>query len=744
MNSIGILKTSVLLANFIAAGHLAMCPLQAQQLFPDLLTPSFRGGSGAEYSEWDDFTEPFALPNLPDIAAPANPPELTQTLTETAFITSGFNIYSFSAATGYEIVDSTPAPATNVVFQFDTLGTFMDSNSILLSYDLGSGPISLSPTNFITESRIITGGFGGFTNRSAMQWDLTGLGISSYTIRFHSLGSSNSFNRGVLDTSSASYAEVVPSARTWDGGGGTSLWSTGANWASTQPAHDNTVHAPGGNVTFDASAPASITLDGNREVGQLNLKKAGSLTISGSSTLTVNSGIASDAPGSGTHIIAAPVRLGGHGFVDVGDGEKLTLSAQVSGAGPVGSYPATGLYKSGAGELEVTGNMTFGGGVTVDGGVMTVSGTNTYTGTTGVFSGKLIAKGNALLSTPGALGHASSTINVGSTGSFGEPDAGLIIDGDHTIARAISLTSGTDGKILGAQNTSSGAAFTGNVALQSTASNIKLEATHTNDTVAFSGQMSGGGTSHTLTKIGSGTVLYTGANKTYANATIVQQGTLSLASATSMTGNGAITVQNGATLHVDGTVGGTGGFTLQDGGALTGDGVINRTVITGGIGSALAAGNSAGSLQMTGLNASLGATFDYELGSVSDLIQITGTFTGSSNPGGLRFSFENLGDALAGNSYTLLTFGSASGLAYSDLALFESEGWVLDSSFGSGGWLISANSLQVQFSAIPEPSGATLTTLALLLGLAWRRCGTAARAQLSPARKKSARRAHWV
>ena len=62
--------------------------------------------------------------------------------------------------------------------------------------------------------------------------------------------------------------------------------------------------------------------------------------------------------------------------------------------------------------------------------------------------------------------------------------------------------------------------------LNSTASNISFHAENADDEVTFSGAISGGGPGFTLTKTGAGTVVFSGSDKTFLNATIVAEGTL--------------------------------------------------------------------------------------------------------------------------------------------------------------------------------------------------------------------------
>ncbi len=711
-------------------------PASAQQLFPDLKTPGFRGGAGTEFSYWDIFSEPFAAANFADQAAAASDPTITQGLTDTAFLTSGFNIYSFAAATGYELANDVSAtlaaPLTNVVFQFDTLGTFIDYNSIRLNY--AGGASFVTPTNLISESRVITGGFGGFTNRVALQWNLTGLAITDYTITFQSLGSSNSFNAAMLDTSTNAYAEVVASARSWDAGAGDGKWSSAANWSG------DTVTAVGGNVTLGAATGAAVELDGSREVGLLTITRPGSfnLTTTGGAVLTINTGITADAGGSGTQTLAAPIFMGGHNFIKVATGTTLELTGQVSGAGAVGSFPATGLFKQGAGTLLLAGNNTFTGGLTVDGGAVVVSGVNQYTGATGVFEGALVLQGHAPSGSAGTLGNATSNVTVGFDpgATPGLPAAQVIIDGNFTVARNFSLSAGTLDKVLGARN-ATGALYSGNVTLATTTSSVFLRAEGASDVVTFSGAISGGGTTLSLTKDGAGTVIFSGVNKIYANATTVAAGTLQVASGTALTGNGNMTVASGATLLVHGSLSGSGTLAVN-GGTLGGSGTISRafTLDTGDV---LSPGASVGTLNTIGETWAGGAQLRLEINDVNagaglgwDLVNLTGAL-------GLT--------ATTANKFTLeidtLTLANAPGLihdwnastsyswkfadASTTVTGFEASAFAFDTSGfqntlnGSFSVSQSGNDLFLNYTAVPEPSSALLALSGAFLFLNRRR-----------------------
>jgi fibronectin-binding autotransporter adhesin len=202
--------------------------------------------------------------------------------------------------------------------------------------------------------------------------------------------------------------------------------------------------------------------------------------------------------------------------------------------------------------------------------------------------------------------------------------------------------------------------------------------------------------------VADGTLRLSGDN-TYAGATIISAGTLLLASGT-VTGNGNWTVSSGAALEVDGTLAGSGSLALD--GTLSGSGLVNRTVTTGGIASMIEAGNGPGTLTVASLNATSGVSFAFELGNSSDLVQISGGFVGGGFDDSLQFQFFDSGGLQAGVAYTLLTYGSASGLDESDF-LVVTNGFVVDT------WNIGGNSLSVTFSAIPEPGSLALIALAL-------------------------------
>ena len=676
---------------FIATGFAIVCgltalPARAQYLFPGngggYLVPNL-GSNEDDYSAWDVFYTPYGSPNYPDISAPygnyelasqagvtppanslpSNPgaywdsrnPTITQVGTNTAFIigpgTTG-NIYSYSNPLSYQLSDSTPYSDGLVLFQFQTEGTTVNFSSIQLQYTNSSGQlVSLSPSQYITEyqSASVSGQGFSVTNRNALEWNLSGLDVSSFNIVFSSSAPSMSLQTANMDTSPA-YVSTVPQARTWNAAGTNLLWSNGGNWA------EGTSSVKNGNVFFNPSATANVTLDASQTVSQMVFESPSNVTINSQNgaALTANTGINTTAAATGTYTINANYAFGDYNVFDIEAG-NVKLNGIVSGN--------NGLFKQGEGTLELNGNNTFTGSVGVEGGTLVMSGTNVYSGGTSVVWGKLVVKGDALNGTPGALGNDSSTIALGADSSLyayqDVPDpAAIVIDGDHTIARNIQMAGGTFEKDLGAEGTTNGAVFSGAVALQNS-TDIHLNAANAGDKVTFSGGITGGaasssGAPSTVTIDGQGTVVLAGTNNSYANDTAVSSGTLRIASGGSLTSNGNVGVSTGASLMVDGTLGGTGQLNLQ--GILGGVGVVQRSFAVGA-GATINPGEGAGTLTTVSETWSSGGALQFNLadatgsrGSGWNFLQINGALNLTATIGdAFHINLSTLGqDEMAG------------------------------------------------------------------------------------------------
>jgi len=181
--------------------------------YSQFITPSWRGGTNSEYSEWDVFTNADIGDgvNSPDLAqdTPTNDATILSSTTS-AFLTSAGNIYSFLDPIACQLDDSTNFQTENIFLQINSLGSTLDLDSVRLIPPNATGPDDLiTPTRaFIIDQGSLTGEFGGLGTSYAIQWDLSANPlIGSYTILFEASSSSMSLNDVSLDTSDT-YIEV--------------------------------------------------------------------------------------------------------------------------------------------------------------------------------------------------------------------------------------------------------------------------------------------------------------------------------------------------------------------------------------------------------------------------------------------------------------------------------------------------------------------------------------------------------
>ncbi len=489
-------------------------------------------------------------------------------------------------------------------------------------------------------------------------------------------------------------------------------------------------------ITLSESADSGVTniglltLDGN-----LTIAGAGSTTTTlngGFNTAGVNRTITFNNSGTGVPTLSGALTGAASTVTIAGSSTNARIGALTGTAHAINVNSSTG------GSFLFNGQSTYSGGTTITNGIATVStaGVAGVSGPLGI--GALIINGGRLDSTAAntLLGSSSVSVNGGelrATGnnSLANGGGGVTLNGGTlrgfnagSINYGAGLINVTANSTIVSERSTTGASVNLTYGTSVSVANSQLNVTSTDSfTSGTSTATLGDGT---LTGNG---ILNVTDNPALTNNTVLALTTLTATGAANRITNGngevrvsGLTTVGGAsvgTLLVNGSLTATGGVNVASNGTLGGSGTITGAVTTTSSSSVIAPGSSAGTLSLAGtLDSTAGATFKFELGSTSgspdsDLLAISGVFTGSTLPNGLIFDFSSLapGTSVA-TPYTLLTFASSSGLEYTDLfANTLPSGRTLDTSFGTNGFLINGTNLQVQFSVIPEP-----TTVIMLLG----------------------------
>ncbi|MDW8343726.1 MAG: autotransporter-associated beta strand repeat-containing protein [Verrucomicrobiae bacterium] len=435
----------------------------------------------------------------------------------------------------------------------------------------------------------------------------------------------------------------------------------------------------GGKVTSDA--PANTFVIDKPAINAGTINNDFDLTVSGAN---VNVRIRNQ----GT--VTVPLTLGGNfKFTDATGTKRLDLE----GTGSAGS------------RIDFTGGLLDTPGASVrlrigqvanNASVYNLSGNSTYAG------GTEVVRGTVNISSANAVG--SGNVQLATSSTAGGDTVRVFLIGGVNLSNPFSTASASGnaavtavlGKDVGDATTS---IISGNINLNSDTTSLELRVANANAQMKLTGLVTDGAGTRGFTKTGAGV--------------------LELARPTGNTYDG-LTVVNAGTLLVNNTSGsatGTGNVQLGAGATLGGDGSVAGTVITMGPTSVLSPGNSVGDLTLGAANFANGATLKFELGASTtpgvtyDQLVINGTLIGSTAAGGLKLEITDAGGLQFGIPYTLITFANASGLDYSDLAPTVLPA-TLDSSFGTGGFLITDTTLQVQF--IPEPGSFVLVICGML------------------------------
>jgi autotransporter-associated beta strand protein len=323
----------------------------------------------------------------------------------------------------------------------------------------------------------------------------------------------------------------------------------------------------------------------------------------------------------------------------------LTVSGAIGGG--TGTVAVT---LNGNSSMSITGTISGGGALTKSGTTQVfLKSANTFTGDTRVVAGKLDIDAN----NAGVTGQLQN-----STLDMNAADAGTL-----EFRGSTGTTAATFGGLKGSRNLSLN---------NTTPAAVALSVGNNNQSTVYSGVLSGSGS---ITKIGTGTLTLSGTN-TYSGGTTVNGGALKVnGSIGDVTINGS-----GATLAGTGSV---SGITLTSGTITPGDGAVGT--LTGS------------SFAWNG-----GNTLAFDLSSsdsTADLLSLSGALS-KTGTGTYAFDFSG---GLAGQTYTLINFGSNSGFSSSDFSVNS----------GMAG-TFALNGASLTFTAVPEPHEFALSIVGLL------------------------------
>ena len=388
---------------------------------------------------------------------------------------------------------------------------------------------------------------------------ITGSGIAGGTIA------------DLLESAGQISLRVVPSTRTWTGGGANANWSTVANWNGAAPVN-------GDKLLFTGSTQ----LANNNDISGLTVPwmtfSSGGFSISGNA-VTVSGSITNS---TGNNAFNGGVTLGGALGIQ-SDAGTLTLGGSVSGG-------SQNLTVDGAGNTTISGALSGTGSVTKNGaGTLTFSGTaaNTLSGTTTINAGLL-----SLGKTAGVNALAGDVTVGDGTGGAGVDI--LQLGAANQIADTAAVTVSASGRF----DLNGFAETVASVSSSSSASQVVLGSGTLTlgdaGATTFAGVISGTGS---VVKQGTGTVTLTGANTLTGNTTI-SAGTLALGVGGSISSSPTISIASGATFNVSAV-----SYTL--GAAQT----LGRTSTSGAgnvSGSVTFASGSKASVQVDGSSGSVG------------------------------------------------------------------------------------------------------------------------------------------
>lgn len=592
-------------------------------------------------------------------------------------------------------------------------GTGANENNLALAKS-GAGTFTLSGTNTYTGGTTVSGGLLGLGSAGAVGTTGT-LTLSGGGLQFTAANTTDYSSRIQLSDATTStfdtngqnvtFASSMALGTLGTGGftkagAGTLVVNSGA-WkgATTVAGGTLEVLSKTNDVAYTVNAGATL---------KLGYSSAGGYTPA----LTVNGNGVADAAGlylkkginyqtnGGLLIQTAPTTIntygtGGNAAIqgfDVNSAYFLRTAAAASGSLVDGTINVlTGSYgykvqadlgaSNATGDLTIAGVISGTGSAQVGGELIDTGLDKRGTGSLKLTNASTFAQGTSINDGAIILSGGANRLPATTTVVLGNGTAsGRLVLGDSggAVSQSVTglLTNGTG---------------TANAVVGGSAAESSLTVNNTTP-FTYSGSLGGAGANEnnfSFTKTGSSLLTLSGTN-TYTGATIINGGSLLV--------NGSLT-NSSILIGAGGTLGGSGG-------------TVSGLVTTAAATSVISPGSSPGTLTIGSLDVTNGATMKFELGAVSDTLAVTGNITGG---GTLIFNFSDAGGWASSTPYTLITFGSQTGL---DIAQFVTGslpgGAELDATYGTGGYQIDGGNVSVQFSAVPEPGSLLLGGLALL------------------------------
>lgn len=176
--------------------------------------PFFRGTFESQYAGWDRFTVATnnGVGNFPDLPGSTANARVMQ-FEPNAFLLSSGNIYNISQKSQFSLAYTGAQEVGLVNLQIRTGGFELDYASVGIGYEV-DGTAFFLPATRVELDRQLAGPGGVFVS-SGWQWDLSGLGLSSFTVAFNAAEGSLSLDSVTIDTLSKSQTALVPEPGTW-------------------------------------------------------------------------------------------------------------------------------------------------------------------------------------------------------------------------------------------------------------------------------------------------------------------------------------------------------------------------------------------------------------------------------------------------------------------------------------------------------------------------------------------------